>query len=491
MGTVYRAWQPDLERRVALKVIRPDLASDATVRARFIQEARLAAGLQHPNAIPIHQVAEEHGLPVLVMRYVDGADLAGVLHEHGVLSAGRAVAIAEQAAAALDAAHRRGIVHRDVKPANILLERHDGREYVFLGDFGIAKVIAETSGLTETGYALGTLDYCAPEQIDGSAVNGAADTYALGCVAFEMLTGRVPFPADSQARKLWGHVHGEIPRVNGAGAGVSAALEGTIARAMAKRPGDRWPSPGAFAGAMRATLTGTTASVGKPSAETVPIAQAATAAPTRRQPPRPAPAAAFTTRRTRRRVAAAALAVVAVGGAGLAVTLTSGGSSRDHVPAPQPTTSDAGARAHAKKSPGPGTRVKHSRTVATTTPAPTTSAVATTTAAPTTSPAPAAASPSARPSTSRDDWPDGTDAYTAIVRSSASRSQAEQAVGRLAAEGYSGGVLRSDDYSHLRPGYWVAFSGTYSTLDAATEHAAGLRDVGFTDAYTRFVNGAG
>ena len=280
MGSVYLAFQPVLERHVALKVIRGALAQDPDMRARFIREARLAAALNHPNAIAIHSVAEEHQRPVLIMRYVDGPDLARVLREQGALPAARTAGIVEQVAAALDAAHARGIVHRDIKPANILLEPGGRREHVYVGDFGLAKVIADADGLTATGQWVGTVDYAAPEQINGQAVTGATDIYALGCVTYHLLTGRPPYPADAPSAKLWGHLHGPIPRASDTTPGVPAAADDAIARAMAKDPADRWPSPGQFADALTSALTG-------PAAATA--ATAATAPATRRAPRPPAP----------------------------------------------------------------------------------------------------------------------------------------------------------------------------------------------------------
>ncbi|HST43210.1 MAG TPA: serine/threonine-protein kinase, partial [Conexibacter sp.] len=191
MGIVYRAEQLALGRVVALKLLSQELAGDPEFRARFQEEARLAASLDHPHVVPIHAAGEsEDGDLYIVMRYVEGGDLRGLLREHGGrLPPQRATALIAQVGDALDAAHARGLVHRDVKPANVLVG--EGGHQAYLSDFGLSKPAAASGGLTRTGQWLGTIDYCAPEQIEGRRVDARTDVYALGCLLFHVLTGTV------------------------------------------------------------------------------------------------------------------------------------------------------------------------------------------------------------------------------------------------------------------------------------------------------------
>jgi serine/threonine protein kinase len=177
MGVVYRATDLSLGRPVALKMIAPELAQDERFRDRFLREPRLAASLDHPNVVPIHEAGERDGHLYLAMRYVEGSDLSTVLAREQTLPPERALAVLAQIADALDTAHRRGLVHRDVKPANVLL---DEDEHAYLTDFGVTKQVGGAS--TDTGRVVGTLDYLAPEQIRGEAVDGRTDSYALACV---------------------------------------------------------------------------------------------------------------------------------------------------------------------------------------------------------------------------------------------------------------------------------------------------------------------
>jgi hypothetical protein len=245
MGVVYRAWHLGLERPVALKVISPGLASQDEFRARFRRESRLAAALDHPHVLPIYEAGESDGVLFIAMRWVDGIDLGRVLEEDGALPLGRAVRLVAQLAGALDSAHSRGLVHRDVKPANVLGADSD---HAYLADFGLAKR-DDTAGLTETGRWLGTADYAAPEQIEGGEVGPAADVYALGCVLFAALTGNPPFPRGSAVAVAYAQVHDPPPA-----AGVSPAVDAVVARALAKRPTDRFASAGELSAAATAAL---------------------------------------------------------------------------------------------------------------------------------------------------------------------------------------------------------------------------------------------
>ena len=232
MGVVYRATDLSLERPVALKLIAPELAEDEHFRTRFLREPRLAASLDHPNVIPIYEAGEHEGQLYLAMRFVEGSDLKRVLKREGKLEPGRALALLGQVAGALDAAHRRALVHRDVKPANVLLDE-DGHAY--LTDFGITKQLGDNS--TDTGRVVGTLDYLAPEQIRGDPVDGRADVYALGCVLYECLAGVAPFRRPTEAEILWAHMQEQPAPLRG-----HAALDPVLRKALAKDREDRYGS---------------------------------------------------------------------------------------------------------------------------------------------------------------------------------------------------------------------------------------------------------
>jgi tRNA A-37 threonylcarbamoyl transferase component Bud32 len=251
MGIVFRARQRRPDRTVAIKVIAPELAADRDFRARFEQESAMAAQIEHPNVIPVYEVGDEDGLLYIAMRYVDGVDLGGLLASRGPLTPVRAAHLVSEVAAALDAAHAHGLVHRDVKPGNILVATSD---HVYLTDFGLSKQISDTRGLTATGMFVGTLDYIAPEQIEGRRVDARTDIYALGCVLYELLAGVVPFPRDSELPKLYAHVHDRPAAL----VGVPAPLADAIARAMSKRPADRFQSAGDFGRAVVAGAAGRT-----------------------------------------------------------------------------------------------------------------------------------------------------------------------------------------------------------------------------------------
>jgi ABC-type branched-subunit amino acid transport system substrate-binding protein/DNA-binding beta-propeller fold protein YncE len=230
MGVVYRATDLSLDRPVALKLIAPELADDEHFRSRFLREPRLAASLDHPNVIPIYEAGERDGQLYLAMRYVEGSDLGSVLERDGRLAPERALRILAQVASALDAAHRHGLVHRDVKPANVLL---DEGEHVYLTDFGITKQVGGTS--TDTGRVVGTLDYLAPEQIRGEDVDARTDCYALGCVLYESLAGAPPFRRATEAETLWAHMQEEPAPLPG-----YPALETVLRKGLAKDRADRY-----------------------------------------------------------------------------------------------------------------------------------------------------------------------------------------------------------------------------------------------------------
>jgi DNA-binding beta-propeller fold protein YncE len=261
MGTVYRAAQEQLGRTVALKVIASNLARDPDFRSRFQREARLAASIDHPNLVALFEAGEEDGVLYMAMQYVEGSDLSHVVETESWLEPPRAVRLIEQVAAALDRAHATGLVHRDVKPANVLLGEVDGAEWAYLTDFGLTKAAASGSELTGSGQWIGTLDYASPEQIQDGRVDARSDVYSLGCVLYELLTGRIPFERDDEVAKLWAHVNAPPPRPSEAVEGLPDGLDEVVARSLAKRPEDRHPSAGDLARAARAALEGTEVSL--------------------------------------------------------------------------------------------------------------------------------------------------------------------------------------------------------------------------------------
>ncbi len=251
MGIVYRATQLNLGRPVAVKVIAADRARDPGLRMRFSLEARLAAAIDHPNLVPIHAAGEEGGRLYLVMRYVPGTDLHRALKARGRLQCTRAADIVAQVAAGLDAAHAAGLVHRDVKPANVLL----AEQHVYLGDFGLTRLQDSGDRITESGAWVGTVDYMSPEHLRGEPCDARSDVYALGCVLFAALTGRAPFRRETVPATMSAHLHETAPRPS-EHAEVPAAFDAVIERAMAKHPEDRYPSAGDLGRAALAAAAG-------------------------------------------------------------------------------------------------------------------------------------------------------------------------------------------------------------------------------------------
>jgi serine/threonine-protein kinase len=236
MGTVYSALDTGLDRRVALKVLTPELYRDERFRERFLRESKVAASLEHPHIVPIYAAGEADGSLYLVMRYIEGRDLSALLKSLGRLDPERTLAIVRQVASALDVAHARGLVHRDVKPANILLTRHggEGEDYAYLCDFGLAKHASTVSSLTGSRAIVGTVDYLAPEQIEGKPVDGRVDVYALGCVLYECLAGVPPFERGNELAALLAHVNDPTPALSERRAELPEALDTVVATALAK-----------------------------------------------------------------------------------------------------------------------------------------------------------------------------------------------------------------------------------------------------------------
>ena len=255
MAVVFRARDSRLNRTVALKVLIPALATDEDFRERFLRESHAAAAVDDPYIIPVYEAGEADGVLFIAMRFVAGGDLRAVIRREGPLPADRAASFISPVASALDAAHAAGLVHRDVKPANILVDTRPGRpDHVYLSDFGLSKGALSSVGLTGTGQFLGTPDYSAPEQISGRAVDGRADQYALACVAFTLLTGQRVFPRDEPLAVLLAHTSEAPAPVCAQRPDLPAATDQVLARALAKAPENRFGTCGEFAEALREAL---------------------------------------------------------------------------------------------------------------------------------------------------------------------------------------------------------------------------------------------
>jgi serine/threonine-protein kinase len=244
MSVVYLAEDVRLRRKVALKTLASHLAADLSFRDRFLRESQLAASIDHPNIVPIYEAGEADGVLFISMRYVEGRDLKERLR-HGPLDAGEAIGMLAQVANALDAAHGRGLVHRDVKPSNILLDvgaGPDGSDHAYLADFGLTRAVSDETGLGEDGRLMGTIAYVAPEQILGEEIDGRADVYSLGCLLYECLGGDPPFRRTSAFAVAFAHVEEEPPPLSEQCPGLPVALDAVIARALAKDPGERYSS---------------------------------------------------------------------------------------------------------------------------------------------------------------------------------------------------------------------------------------------------------
>jgi hypothetical protein len=259
MAVVYLAHDERHNRPVALKIMAPTPTADESWRKRFVRESRAIAALDDPHIIPLYEAGEAQGLPYIAMRYVPSGNVPAVVRREGLLRPGRAAALIAQVASALDAAHKAGLVHRDVKPPNVLVHvRSNQADHAYLSDFGLAKKIVTTSVVTAKGSIVGTLDYLAPEQIEGKPTDGRTDQYALACAAFELLTGTTPFrPNDQDMTEIaviFAHLSKPPPPVASRQAGLPAAVDEVMARALAKAPSDRYPSCREFAGALTQAL---------------------------------------------------------------------------------------------------------------------------------------------------------------------------------------------------------------------------------------------
>ena len=251
MSVVYLAEQDFPNRKVALKLLAPELAEDQVFRDRFIRESNAAASIDHPNVIPIYGAGDDGGVLWIAMRYVEGEDLGRLLEREGPLPLERAVTIVSQVGQALDAAHERGLVHRDVKPGNVLIGKGD---HAYLTDFGLIKRREGASRYTKTGQFMGSVDYAAPEQIRGEEVDHRADVYSLGCVLYECLTGRPPYPREAEVAVMYAHLNDSVPSVSDHRPELPKAIDATVSSALAKRPEDRPGSAGDLVATARSVL---------------------------------------------------------------------------------------------------------------------------------------------------------------------------------------------------------------------------------------------
>jgi serine/threonine protein kinase len=255
MAVVFRARDERLQRQVALKILSPALVEDEEFRRRFVRESQSAAAVDDPHIIPIFEAGDANGVLFIAMRYVPGGDVGTLVRRLGPLPGARAAAVVSAVASALDAAHAAGLVHRDVKPANMLVDTRPGRpDHVYLSDFGLTKGSLSSTSLTSTGHFIGTLDYCAPEQIRGQKVDPRTDEYALACVAFALLSGRPPFHRDGAMAVMYAQLSELPPMLGSLRPDLPPEVDEVMRRALAKATEDRYPSCGEFADALRIAL---------------------------------------------------------------------------------------------------------------------------------------------------------------------------------------------------------------------------------------------
>jgi serine/threonine protein kinase len=359
MGIVYRAedQRPGTRgRKVALKILAPELSSDERFRQRFERESQIAASIDHPNIVPVYEAGDVEGLLYIAMRHVEGQDLRTLIQQRGALPPDVALAIVGQVAAALDAAHARGLVHRDVKPGNILLVGGDDDTppHVYLTDFGLTKRADSHSGLTVTGQFVGTIEYVAPEQIEGKDVDARTDGYALGCVLFEALTGTPPFHADQDAAMLWAHLTQPPPRASQQRPGLPTALDDVLVRAMAKSREERFATCRELVAAARAALSAGTVPPPPPPPPPPPVTAVPPGPPPPAAPSSPTPQPAWSpppppgppARRSPVLLVSIILGVVVAAAVTVAVVLASGDDPppppNPPSPVPGPTATTAG-----------------------------------------------------------------------------------------------------------------------------------------------------
>lgn len=354
MGTVWLATQEALDRKVALKLLAPEISADPKFRARFLSESRLAASIDHPNIVPVFEAGEADGELFLAMRYVEGTDLDSLIGSEGPLAPGRVVGLLAGIADALDAAHARGLVHRDVKPSNILVAPGQRGEHAYLSDFGLTKRLGSSDALTRTGQVIGSVGYLAPEAIEGGSVDHRADIYSLGCVLYAALSGHPPYERETDLAVLWAHVKAEPPTLAPEQPGL-APLDPIIARALAKDPEARFASAGELIDA-----AGSAMGVAVPRVATTPLPMAIDTAPTGVSAATAATAAGpvVRSRRTIGLATAAVVGLVVLGAAAIRVGLLGGAAASSPNPGASgsigSTAASPASSAPAAASPGAG-----------------------------------------------------------------------------------------------------------------------------------------
>jgi YVTN family beta-propeller protein len=326
MGVVYRARHLALDREYALKLISPALSTDPHFRERFQRESRLAASLEHPNLVKVDHAGDEAGSLYLAMRLVDGSDLRRIVEAEGRLELGRAAEVLGGVAAGLDAAHARGLIHRDVKPANVLIEDDGEHGRVFLTDFGVSRVTGKGGTLTSSGELLGSPDYMAPEQIAGDQVDHRADIYALGCLLFFALTAQPPFPRDNDMAKLFAHGNAPRPRPSELVPSLPGSIDRVLAQAMAVNPSGRYQNAGQMAADLERVVRGV-----EPLATPLPRQPAPPDQDVTRRLERP---------RSRRLPAIIAATALVIAAAAVALALSRDGTSNTTSSNPLPRTVD-------------------------------------------------------------------------------------------------------------------------------------------------------
>ena len=345
MAVVFRARDVGLGRTVALKILAPALAGDQEFRERFVRESRAAAAVDHPHIIPVYAAGEADGVLYIAMRYVPSGDLRELLRRDGKLTAERAARLLFPLASALDIGHLAGLVHRDVKPANILIDTANGvADHPYLADFGLAKGAASTAGMTGTGQFIGTLEYAAPEQISGRRAVPQTDQYALACAAFTMLAGAAPFPREEPTAVLWAHMSEPPPSVTALRPDLAQGIDQVIARAMAKTPEERYRTCAEFAEAFRTALGVGTTEFDAHSAELTPARTILASAP---------PAAADTPAPASAPPAIPAVPAAALPAALLSPNLPVPASYADTVTSLPPGRATRQSGEHAPPAPGP------------------------------------------------------------------------------------------------------------------------------------------
>jgi serine/threonine-protein kinase len=449
MGVVYLAQDEQLERKVALKLIAPQVANDEEFRRRFTAEAKAAAAIDSPHVVTIYSAGTIDDALYIAMRHVEGRDLGILLEEGGPLEPRTAVEVVSEVASGLDAAHARGVIHRDVKPGNILIEGSPGSGRAFLTDFGLIKHLSAQSKLTKTAQWLGTIDYVAPEQIQGGDVGPYTDVYALGCVLYEALTGEVPFDGDD-LQKMWAHVHEPLPDPRQHG--IDEPIAEAIQCATAKEPRERFSTAGDFARAIAAparTKTGR-APLGPREAPTRAMSK-----PPRSVDAPPAP------RPSRAPLIGAAAVIVAAGLLASALVVRGSGSSGNATTVVERTTREA-AQTENEAAPEPSSSPE-----------------------PTPSPEPEADASASGPGTG--DWSAGS-AYSALLGAFSTEASARTWQQRAIDHGLEAGVLYSSEFRSLRPGYWVVFSGAFETVNEADARATQAEALGFPGSYPKLVS---